>query len=151
MYIKMIVLAVCMALSAGGSWWVCDSLWTTKVTTQENQMLKDEKAETLRLRAKVLEISELLKQERENAKDKLDNVYRDIDIGDLRLSVPVAACATDTTGDPGTPDSETRCELGRQVAKDIIAIAAEGDDAIRDLEELTLICQEMQKSCFEKK
>lgn len=70
------------------------------------------------------------------AKQKRD---ADIDSGALKLRLPVKAtnCTVSTTTDSPTPtgdsSGEATAELDREVAKSLIAIAEDGDKAIRQL------------------
>jgi hypothetical protein len=66
-------------------------------------------------------------------------VRADIATGERRLFIPVKApeCAVSATSDAATPSGnnsgETRAELSGQVSESLIAIASEGDTAIRKL------------------
>ena len=70
------------------------------------------------------------------AKQKRD---ADIDSGALKLRLPIKAtnCTVSTTTDAPTPtgdnSGEATAELDREVAKSLIAIAEDGDKAIRQL------------------
>ena len=73
------------------------------------------------------------------AKAKEDKLRADIASGQRKLFIPVKApdCAVPTTADAAPADGdnsgEARAELSGQVSESLIAIAAEGDTAIRKL------------------
>jgi hypothetical protein len=73
------------------------------------------------------------------AKAKETKLRSDIATGERRLFIPVQApdCAVPTTADAPAADGdnsgETRAELSGQVSESLIAIASEGDTAIRKL------------------
>lgn len=70
-------------------------------------------------------------KEKENAKTEINRLRGRISAGTVRLSVPARGCAV--SSNPGTGAGETRAELDAQAADDLIAIAADGDAAIREL------------------
>jgi hypothetical protein len=72
------------------------------------------------------------------AKAKETKLRSDIASGERKLFIPVKApeCAVPATADSTTPSGdsrETRTELDRSVAEALIAITADGDQAIRKL------------------
>ncbi|MFZ6709784.1 lysis system i-spanin subunit Rz [Undibacterium sp. TC9W] len=75
-------------------------------------------------------------KELQDEKDKRDKFIADVRTGAVRLSIPVKACparsSRDTTaGFSNSP--ETRAELTPEAGAALAAIAADGDDAIRQL------------------
>lgn len=70
-------------------------------------------------------------KEKKNAQTEIDRLRNRIRAGTVRLSVATRGCAVpgNTTNDAG----ETRAELDGKTADDLVAIAADGDRAIRDL------------------
>lgn len=75
-------------------------------------------------------------KEMQDEKDKRDKFFADVRTGAVRLSIPVKACsartgANTTTGPGNSP--ETRAELTPEAGTALAAIAADGDDAIRQL------------------
>lgn len=70
-------------------------------------------------------------QEKKDAESKIADLRRRVQSGTVRLSVPARGCTVsgNTTNDAG----ETRAELDGKTADDLVAIAADGDRAIRDL------------------
>lgn len=82
--------------------------------------------------------AQTLRKTQDVAKAKETKLRADIATGERKLFVPVQTkCAAVPTPDnpaPAAGDSaETRAELDRKVADDLVAIAAEGDAAIRKL------------------
>ena len=73
------------------------------------------------------------------AKAKEDKLRADIATGERRLFIPVKApeCAVSATSDTATASGDhsgtASAELDRKTADDLVAIAAEGDTAIRKL------------------
>jgi prophage endopeptidase len=73
------------------------------------------------------------------AKAKEDKLRADIATGERRLFIPVKApeCAVSATSDAATASGDhsgtASAELDRKTADDLVAIAAEGDTAIRKL------------------
>lgn len=73
------------------------------------------------------------------AKAKEDKLRADIATGERRLFIPVKApeCAVSATSDSATSNGDhsgtASAELDRKTADDLVAIAAEGDTAIRKL------------------
>ena len=72
----------------------------------------------------------------QDEKNKRDNFIADVRTGAVRLSIPVKACpartGTNTATGPGN-SPETRAELTPEAGAALAAIAADGDDAIRQL------------------
>lgn len=77
------------------------------------------------------ELQAKYEQEKKDAESKITDLRRRVQSGTVRLSVPARGCAVpgNTTNDAG----ETRAELDGKTADDLVAIAADGDRAIRDL------------------
>ena len=70
-------------------------------------------------------------KEKKNAQTEINRLRGRIRAGTVRLSVPATACAV--SQHPGTGIAETRAELDGKTADDLVAIAADGDEAIRKL------------------
>ena len=70
-------------------------------------------------------------EEMKNAKNEIDQLRARISNGTVRLSVPTTACKV--SENTGAGIEQTRAELDPQTADDLVAIAADGDAAIRDL------------------
>jgi len=71
-------------------------------------------------------------KEKQRAKATIDSLRADVRNGTERLSVAVSSCAT---GDPRAGNPEARAELLPAVADRIVGIAADADDAVRELNE----------------
>lgn len=85
-------------------------------------------------------VAEIHKEQMDDARTKMDALRADVLTGAVRLSVAVKAAGTTAgscapSGDSAAAggDQETRAELVPQAAHDLIGIAADGDDAVRDL------------------
>jgi hypothetical protein len=73
-------------------------------------------------------------KEKEDAKTTIDALRADVRSGAVSLSIATRALRAGPAGpDPGAGYIETRSELVPQAAIDLIDIAADGDDAVRDL------------------
>jgi hypothetical protein len=86
------------------------------------------------------DVAEYHKEEMDDAKNKIDALRADVLTGAVRLSIAVTKAGTAASHCPASGDSsaasgdqETRAELVPQAAYDLIGIAADGDDAVRDL------------------
>ena len=93
-----------------------------------------QQAEIIRLNGEMATIAEAsainLHKEKQNAQEKIDQLRADVRTGTLRLSVPVrAVCDTSAAGG----NTEARAELDPKVSEDLIAITADGDQAIIEL------------------
>lgn len=70
-------------------------------------------------------------QEKKDAESEIADLRKRIRSGAVRLSIPATACTVSEGSRIG--GAETRAELDGQTADDLIAIAADGDAAIREL------------------
>ena len=70
-------------------------------------------------------------QEKKDAESKIADLRRRVQSGAVRMSVNATACTVSEGSRIGV--AETRAELDGQTADDLIAIAADGDAAIREL------------------
>lgn len=73
-----------------------------------------------------------------NAKLEIDSLRADLRSSRVRLSIPVAACTPAAPAGAGSavaggPGAEARAELMPSAADDLVAIAADGDAAVRQL------------------
>lgn len=81
----------------------------------------------------------VLREKENDANKKIQTLRNDVASGNRRLFLPTKStnCSiqptTDTPITSGSDTRETRTELDRKVAEDLIAITAEGDTAIRKL------------------
>jgi Bacteriophage Rz lysis protein len=96
---------------------------------QERQEIKAEvtRIETKMQRAAV-EAEDKLHQEKQDAQTKINQLRANVASGALSLSVRAHCSASTTTG-----DSEARAELDPKAADELISIAADGDQAIIEL------------------
>lgn len=77
------------------------------------------------------ELQAKYEEEKKDAESKIADLRRRVQSGAMRMSVNATACAVSTNTRTGVV--ETRAELDGQTADDLIAIAADGDAAIREL------------------
>ena len=77
------------------------------------------------------ELQAKYEEEKKDAESKIADLRRRVQSGAVRMSVPATACTVSTN--TGTGAVETRAELDPKDADDFIAIAADGDAAIREL------------------
>lgn len=77
------------------------------------------------------ELQAKYEQEKKDVESKIADLRRRVQSGAVRMSVNATACAV--SQNPGTGLTETRAELDGQTADDLIAIASDGDAAIREL------------------
>jgi len=80
--------------------------------------------------------AETLRKSQNAARTKETKLRADVASGALRLSIPTQSpvCSTSVTAvTAGDNSGETRTELSGQVSETLIAIASEGDSAIRKL------------------
>lgn len=75
-------------------------------------------------------------QERERANQTNASLRADVAAGKRRLSVLANSCAAGSATAPGLGHAEARAELDPAAAERIVAIANDGDDAIRQLNAL---------------
>ena len=77
------------------------------------------------------ELQAKYEEEKKDAESKIADLRRRVQSGAVRMSVPATACAVSTNTRTGA--IQTRAELDPKDADDLIAIAADGDAAIREL------------------
>jgi hypothetical protein len=96
---------------------------------QERQEIK---AEVTRIESAMRDeaavTTEKLEKEKRDAEIKVNQLRDDVAAGTVRLSVRASCSASTTAG-----DSEARAELDPKTADDLIAITADGDQAIIEL------------------
>lgn len=96
---------------------------------QERQAIKAEVERIeLSMRDEAAATTQKLEKEKRDAEIKVNQLRADVASGALRLSVRASCSARDANG-----DSEARAELEAKTADDLIAIAADGDQAIIEL------------------
>jgi len=133
-----VLLGILMAiLSAAGSGYYKGS--EDEVTRQQVEIaaLNAKARETEQNMAKVANTyAETLRKSQNAARTKETKLRADVASGALRLSIPTQSpvCSTSVTAvTAGDNSGETRTELSGQVSETLIAIASEGDSAIRKL------------------
>jgi prophage endopeptidase len=96
---------------------------------QERQAIK---AEVTRIETKMqeaaVEAEDKLHQEKQDAQTKINQLRANVASGALSLSIRAHCSASTSEGDP-----EARAELDPKAADDLISIAADGDQAIIEL------------------
>lgn len=96
------------------------------------QERQDIKAEVERIESSMRDeaaaTTQKLEKEKRDAQIKVDQLRADVASGALRLSVRASCSAGTASG-----DSEARAELDAKTSDDLIAIAADGDKAIIEL------------------
>lgn len=70
-------------------------------------------------------------QENQEAQNEINRLRNLVRTGAMRLSVPTTTCKV--PGSPGAGTEQTRAELDPKTADDLVAIATDGDEAIRKL------------------
>lgn len=81
----------------------------------------------------VNEIATRLQKEKEDAETRKKALIAGIHAGTVRLSLPAAACSGQSTTASTGNISEARAELDGPTAEALVSIAADGDNAIRQL------------------
>jgi hypothetical protein len=74
-----------------------------------------------------------LRRANENAKNQVTKLQSDIASGELRLSIATRSISTCQDATSASGDSTSRAELDPEASKSLIAITADGDNAIRSL------------------
>jgi DNA-binding protein YbaB len=101
-------------------------------TAGRHQAYLEQQAEIARIEAEraveVAKAAEQLHKDKEDAQQKINQLRADVASGAQRLSIRASCSATVAGGDP-----EARAELDPKTADDLIAITADGDQAIIEL------------------
>ena len=133
-----VLLGILMAIgsSFGGGYWKGQDDENTRQQV-EIAALNAKARETEQNMAKVANTyAETLRKSQNAARTKETKLRADVASGALRLSIPTQSpvCSTSVTAvTAGDNSGETRTELSGQVSETLIAIASEGDSAIRKL------------------
>ena len=100
--------------------------------TGHHQAYLEQQEEIARISAKMetvaIEAADKLHQEKQDAQTKINQLRANVASGALSLSVRARCSASTAPGDP-----EARAELDPETADDLISIAADGDQAIIEL------------------
>ena len=100
-------------------------------TQKVNDALEANRQLERRMQADADAIALKYRKEQENAQKTIDSLRSRIASGDIRLSVPVSTARM--PGGSSPEPGETRAELDGETAQSLVSIAADGDRAIRDL------------------
>ena len=106
----------------------------TEARLEHSQALLHAAKETDEIRVAFASLKSKRDKERKNAEQQISNLRVALDAGTLRLSIPTAP-AQPGPADPGVGAPEARTELDRSTSEALVAITADGDNAIRDLNE----------------
>lgn len=104
--------------------------------TQRNAELEAATASHLNTIRLLAELDTQHTQERERANQTNASLRADVAAGQRRLSVLSTSCAAGSASAAGLGHAEARAELDPAAAERIVAIANDGDDAIRQLNAL---------------
>lgn len=131
---KLIISLAGLALAFVAGWII--NGWRLSSHISRMQEAQAEAIQLARLKEQTLqeEIDHLLdvyQEEKDHADKEIAQLRADVNAGRLRLSVPASCPGTDTA--TGAAYKEARAELDAKTADALVAITAEGDDAIREL------------------
>ena len=106
---------------------------TAQATTRASEAAR---AKETQLRADAAAASAKLQKEKQNAKNREERLVADIRRGAQRLSIAAHCGPGKAPADPSTPpgsgSESARAELDRSAAEALVAIAIDGDNAIRE-------------------
>lgn len=130
-YIKVLIAIACFI--AGwlvNGWRVSSSVESLKAqyASEKEQVEKDARKREQAIVKAYGDLEAEYKKEKENAQTKIADLRKRIQSGTVRLSIP-----TNMSDDTGLADRKTRTELDGETADSLVAIAADGDAAIADL------------------
>lgn len=133
-WLRVIGAAVIAALVGGVLWGTYAKGYATRDTEAKLEMSQallraHKKTDELQVEFDGLK-SKVLK-ERKNAETRIAGLNAALLAGELRLSIPAPAQPGAASAGPGAP--EARTELDRATSASLVAITADGDAAIRDL------------------
>jgi hypothetical protein len=129
---------IVLLLTFGGGYWYGKHVEAEAQQVEVDRLNTQARAKEQALATAVTTTADALRKSNEKAKLATQKLHSDLDSGALRLRIPVkTTCALSATTDSTTPtgDSggESSAELDRETAKNLIAIAEEGDRAINKL------------------
>lgn len=146
--VRILIFVLVVLASLGGGYLKgradANSGWEKKALEMEAASQRKLAEVTSQVRKVELEAQESLnalstkhRQEMRDAKAKSDRVISDVRAGAYRLSVPTTSRCRDAEAlyptAPRGDRTEERAELATEAAATLVSIAAEGDDAIRQL------------------
>jgi hypothetical protein len=136
--VKTAVSAIALVIAFVSGWlvngWRLNGHIETMRADHAGEMVAASETARKREQAKQDEIDTLqanLKKEQKDAKTKIARLNADVASGRVRLSVAVSGCGTGEN--TGTGFGKKRAELDAETAQSLVAIAADGDEAIREL------------------
>lgn len=129
---------IVLLLTFGGGYWYGKHVEAQAQQVEVDRLNTEARAKEQALATAVTTTANALRKSNEKAKLEAQKRNADIDSGALRLRLPVkTSCAlsapTDSTTPTGDSGGESSAELDRETAKNLIAIAEEGDRAINKL------------------
>jgi uncharacterized iron-regulated membrane protein len=129
---------ITLLLTFGGGYWYGKHVEAEAQQVEVDRLNTQARAKEQALAAAVTTTANALRKSNEKAKLETQKRNADIDSGALRLRLPVkTTCALSTPADftiaSGDSGGEASAELDRETAKNLIAIAEEGDRAINKL------------------
>lgn len=135
---KLIIVIACLLVGLIVGWFANGWRLNTKIEATAAEHAKALQRAEQEARAKEQawlaaqnELQAKYEQEKKDAESKITDLRRRVQSGAVRLSVATRSGAV--SSNPGTEAGETRAELDAQTADDLVAIAADGDRAIREL------------------
>jgi hypothetical protein len=129
---------VVLLLTFGGGYWYGKHVEAEAQQVEVDRLNTEARAKEQALATAVTTTADALRKSNEKAKLATQKLHSDIDSGALRLRIPVkTSCAlsapADSIAPTGDSGGEAPAELDRETAKNLIAIAEEGDRAINKL------------------
>ena len=138
--------------------WVLVSVLSLVISSYfygHHQAYVEQEAEVARLnlieRSKEKQMQELvdthsfeLRKANENAKNQVTKLQSDIASGELRLSIATRPVSTCQDASSASGDTAGRAELDPEASKSLVAITADGDNAIRSLNACIQIYNEVR-------
>lgn len=131
---KIIISLAGLALAFLAGWlvngWRMESR-ISKMQAEQAQAIQLAKLKEQTLQEEIDHLIDVYQEEKDHANKEIAQLRADVAVGRVRLSVPARCHGTGTA--TGAPSKEARAELDAETADALIAIAADGDDAIREL------------------
>jgi hypothetical protein len=129
---------ITLLLTFGGGYFYGKHVEVKAQQAEVDRLNTQARAKEQALTAAVTTTADALRKSNEKARFETQKRNADIDSGTLKLRLPVkTSCAlsapTDSTTPTGDSGGESSAELDRETAKNLIAIAEEGDRAINKL------------------
>jgi hypothetical protein len=109
--------------------------WEKREADIAAQVLEDTLTRDRETRRAVDSITANSQQEKARAQTTIDHLRADVRSGVVRLSIPVNPGSCGSPASPGAGSAEARANIVPAVADDLVGIVADGDAAVRDLNE----------------